>query len=205
MGRVRKLKLTRVECPSCGHPLVSKQREEDLLFVCDCGTIHMRDPKPKEVEYQIARPRDARRPDNVYVPFWRVSAHVSILGSEVVGGYIHRLATLIEGGDGRYSGSLDIYIPATKLPAEEFRKWAVAFTNNPPRYAEHKDFGGISRMPCNISKSEAEKLADFVILTNEAEKPGTLQYIQYTMTVNNMSLVFLPFIRDSTARLYINL
>jgi hypothetical protein len=199
------MKLTRVECPKCAQPLVSKMRNEDLLFVCECGTIHIRDPKPKELEYQIAPPRNAHRPDNVYVPVWRVWAHVAIHDSDVVGGLIFSLTSLFDGGGGGYAGDVAIFVPATKLPAQEFRKWATTLTRNPPHYAPSEDFGRIPRLPCNISENEAKELADFIILTNEAERPGTLQNIRYTMTVNHMSLVFLPFVRDVRGTLHINL
>lgn len=199
------MKLTRVECPKCGQPLISKSREEDLLFVCDCGTIHMRDPKPKEMVYEIAKPRDPNRPDNVYVPFWRVFAHVAIHGSEVVGGAVFSLTSLFQGQPRGYAGNVVIFVPATKLPVQEFRKWATTLTRNPPGYSAAKDFARIWRMPCNISEEEAKELADFIILTNEAERPGTLQNIHYTMTVNDMSLLFLPFIRDVQGTYHINL
>ncbi|MFQ6107385.1 MAG: hypothetical protein ACE5QF_07360 [Thermoplasmata archaeon] len=201
---MRNLKLTRVECPRCHSPLVSKQRDEDLLFLCECGTMHTRDPEPKEIPYEIARHSPVHKANRVYVPFWRVSAYVAILDSDVAGGYLYNLSTLL-GRGGQSSGNIDIHVPGSKLPAEEFRRLAIALTNSPPRYSRADDFGGVLRMPCNISEKEAQELADFVILTNEAEKPGTLQYIRYDMTISNVSVLFLPFTREAWGGLNIDL
>lgn len=198
------VKLTRVECPKCKVPLVSKQREEDLLFLCECGTIHVREPDPTVISYEIAEPFDMSGGNMVYVPFWRVSTTVRILDSDVAGGFVYKLSAFFQ-GSGQSVAQVNVFVPATKLPAEEFRKWSTTLTNNPPRYSRAKDFDRIERMPGNVSRKEAEELADFVILTNEAEKPGTLQRIQYEMTINAMSMVFLPFVRDSYGNLTINL
>jgi hypothetical protein len=46
-----------------------------------------------------------------------------------------------------------------------------------------------------ISKQEAAELADFVVVTMEAEQPGVLQKLDYTLTVNDTKLVYLPFVR----------
>lgn len=198
------LKLTKVNCPKCNAQLVSKQREEDLLFLCDCGTIHTRDPEPQVIEYDIAKQRDAANPNRFYIPFWRVSAFVRVYDTDVVGGFF-ALTNLFGGGGGQTQGDIDVYVPAAKMPAQEFRKWATMLTNRPPAYTKEKDFGGVWRMPCNISNEEARKMADFVILTNEAEKPGTMQSIRYDMTINKMMVVFLPFIRDQNGYLQIYL
>jgi hypothetical protein len=47
-----------------------------------------------------------------------------------------------------------------------------------------------------VGEEAARKLADFLILTFEAEKPGVMQNIQYQVEVQHTKLVYLPFYQD---------
>ena len=49
--------------------------------------------------------------------------------------------------------------------------------------------------PCGIS---VQQLADFIVLTFEAEKPGVLQDIDYQVRVNDGTLVYLPFLQTGS-------
>jgi len=46
-----------------------------------------------------------------------------------------------------------------------------------------------------IDAEQAKQLADFIVLTYEAEKPGVLQDIAYEVKVNDSSLLYLPFVQ----------
>ena len=45
-----------------------------------------------------------------------------------------------------------------------------------------------------MKRSEAKEMADFVVVTIEAEKPGVLQSLDYTLTVHDAKLVYMPFV-----------
>jgi hypothetical protein len=47
-----------------------------------------------------------------------------------------------------------------------------------------------------IKREEAAAMADFIIVTHEAEKPGVLQQLNYSMTINELKLMYLPFYWD---------
>ncbi len=49
-----------------------------------------------------------------------------------------------------------------------------------------------------MSKEEAMRMADFVIVTMEAERPGTLQTLDYSLQVHDARLVYLPFVRGAS-------
>jgi predicted RNA-binding Zn-ribbon protein involved in translation (DUF1610 family) len=185
------MKVIQVKCPNCEQPIYQKQR--DNMFHCkNCGTIHYRDMKGSHtVEYEIADVNPNVRGRQYYIPFWRVYCHFNIRSRDVEGGYIHKLATKINGGDN--GGMLYIFVPASDLEASTFRSMAVNLTVNNPRYNLRRDFSNVERMPTTLTPEEAAEMADFVAVTLEAEKPGKMQYLDYELKVQETKLVYLPF------------
>lgn len=78
------------------------------------------------------------------------------------------------------------------------KQLAMSLTYEPPRYDVRPDFGGRQRIGSTITKNEAEELADFVIVSMEAEKPGVLQSLSYDLKVNEVKLLYLPFVSGTT-------
>ncbi len=56
--------------------------------------------------------------------------------------------------------------------------------------------GEAPRLPALVTLDVAAKLADFIILSNEAEKPGTLQSLQYSFEPREFHLHYFPFYWD---------
>jgi len=185
------MKVVQVKCPSCNTPVYSKER--DRLFFCDkCNTVHVRDGGVEKVEYEIAEFGKSAQGEKVYMPFWRMYSSFSINSRSVEGGHVFRLASWLKGGGD--SGSLFIYLPAAEMDANSMKYWSSTFTANPPRYATRLNFGGVRRLPAAMSREEAKELADFVVVTMEAEKPGVLQKLNYSLTINDAKVVYLPFV-----------
>jgi endogenous inhibitor of DNA gyrase (YacG/DUF329 family) len=186
------MKVTQVKCPKCELPLYMETQDE--FFYCShCGTIHTRNgPKVERIPYEIAdfRP-DAQTDNRVYVPFWRLHTDFRIKSRDVKGGFFNKIGQALKGGD--KGASIYIYVPASQMETAAFRYWSVNLTINNPRYSARTDFAGTPRMPATTTRDEAIELADFVAVTLEAEKPGTLQYLDYTLTVNEAKVVYLPF------------
>ena len=80
----------------------------------------------------------------------------------------------------------------------EFKHWAMSLTEGQPVYSLRTDFNNVERGPTSVSKEEAMQMADFVIVTMEAERPGTLQYLDYSLQVHDARLVYLPFVRGAS-------
>ena len=93
-------------------------------------------------------------------------------------------------------GRVSIYIPAVGWEPGTFKHWASTMTSNPPQITPMKEFGKYERNPVTVDEAEAQQLADFLILTFEAEKPGVLQEISYEVKVFDMSLLYIPFDRS---------
>jgi hypothetical protein len=174
-------------------------KQKDKLFYCaQCSTMHVRNGGVEKLDYEIAEFGPNAQGEKVFMPFWRVYASLIVRSKNVEGGTLFKIANFLKGGD---SGSMFIYIPAADLNTGDFRRMAVQFTSNPPRYSTRLKFGNEARIPAAISKMEAAELADFVVVTMEAEQPGVLQRLDYTLTVNDTKLVYLPFVRNAQGQL----
>jgi hypothetical protein len=186
------VKIIQVKCPECGQAVYQKTKDE--MFLCqNCGTIHYRDDKgPHKVPFEVAAPNPSSSAQRFFMPFWRLKCDFNIRSRNVQGGLMHKLATSIRGGDN--GGHLYIFVPAAELDTTTFRRLAVSLTTSPPQYSVRQDFGGIERMPTVMMRDEAIEMADFVAVTLEAEKPGTLQYLDYDLKVLEAKLVYLPMV-----------
>jgi hypothetical protein len=189
------MKVVQVKCPGCGNPI--QMKKVDLLFLCDkCGTLHVRDGGTERLDYEVAEFGRGAHGEKVYMPFWRVYASFVIRSKKVEGGAVFRLSRWIKGdSDG---GDLFVYVPAAELDINSFKRLAVDMTVASPRYPTRLDFGGVERLPAAISKAEAIEMAEFVVVTMEAEEPGVLQNLDYSLTVKDAKVVYLPFVRSAS-------
>lgn len=184
------MKIVQVRCPSCANPI--QMKEVDRFLLCDkCGTMHVRDGGVQKLDYEIADFPPGVEGTKVYVPFWRLYVSFTIQSKEVKGGNLHRLGRWLKGDSD--SGDMFVYVPAAEMDIGTFKRLAVDTTLSPPRYATRMDFGGVRRVPSVMGKDEAAEMADFVIVTMEAEEPGVLQRLNYTLEVKDARVVYLPF------------
>ena len=189
------MNVIQVKCPSCNSPIYMKQK--DRLFYCEkCNVMHVRDGGIEKVDFEIGEFGPSAQGDKVFMPFWRIYASFVVRSKSVEGGTLFRLSQWIRGaGD---SGNIFIYIPAAEMDTANFRRLATQLTTSNPRYNTRLNFAGYPRIPVSMSKQEAAELADFVVVTMEAEQPGTLQRLDYSLTVNDTKMVYLPFIRTAS-------
>jgi len=187
------VKVTQVKCPQCDLPIYMRQKD-DFFYCSSCGTIHVRGIHGVErIPYEIANFRPGTPLDDChYIPFWRLQCDFQIKSRSVEGGYLHKLSNALKGGDD--GGQLRIFVPASDLDIAVFRYWSVNLTVNNPRYSVRDDFADVQRMPATTGREEAIELADFIAVTLEAEKPGTLQYLDYDLEVQEAKVIYLPFI-----------
>ena len=188
------MKVIQVKCPQCNSPIMSKVK--DKVFVCSqCNAVHIRDGGVEKMDVEIAEFNQTAQGERTYMPFWRVYATLVIRSKSVEGGTLFKLTSFLKGGSD--SGNMFIYIPAADLDTANFRRMAVQYTSNPPKYPTRLNFGNVVRLPAVLSKQEANELADFVVVTMEAEQPGVMQRLDYSLTVNDTKLVYLPFVKSA--------
>jgi hypothetical protein len=159
--------------------------------------MHTRDEGVEKVDFEVGEfSPSAPQGEKVFVPFWRVYATFQIRSKQVEGGTIFKLTSWLKGGND--SGNMFIYVPACALDPGSFKMMASQMTTRNPRYATRLNFGGMPRIPVAMSKKEAAELADFVVVTMEAEQPGVLQQLDYSLTVNDTKIIYLPYIRTAS-------
>ena len=186
------MQVIQVKCPKCGNPIMSKQK--DIVFYCTtCNTMHIRNGDVQILDVEIGDFNKTATQDRVYVPFWRMYSTVVINNIRSEGGGFHKLASWLR-GDGGNSGNLFIWVPASEMEIGRFKSMAINFTLNPPPYNTRMDFGTVPRLSAIMKQAEALEMADFVVVTIEAEKPGVLQNLDYTLTVHDAKLIYLPFV-----------
>jgi len=186
------MNVIQVKCPSCNSPIYMKQ--VDRMFYCDrCNVLHSRDKGVEKIDFEIGEFAPSAQGEKFFMPFWRVYASFVVRSKRSEGGTMFKLFSWLKGGSD--SGNMFIYIPAAEMDTASFRRLATQFTSSSPRYATRLNFGGMQRMPVAITKEEASELADFVVVTMEAEQPGVLQTLDYSLTVNDTKMVYLPFVR----------
>ena len=186
--------LNPVKCPSCGKAIEGKTA--DLVFRCDCGVMHTRDDRgTRELAYQIASPRTGDVPPSalVFIPFWVLDSHVDIHHTSTEGGWFMRKILGKDHKDGRFY----IFVPGVDWDPNTFKHWSSTFTKNPPRMHPATTFGPYERWAVTVEEGQASALADFMILTFEAEKPGTLQSISYEVKVLGIHLAYIPFLKGN--------
>jgi len=172
-------------------------KQKDRVFYCDkCNVMHTRDEGVERIDFEIGEFSPSAQGERVFMPFWRIYATLQVRSKQVEGGTMFKMASWLKGGSD--SGNLFIYIPATNLDPGNFKQLAMQLTTSNPRYPTRLNFGGINRLPVAITKKEASELADFIIVTIEAEQPGKLQYLDYLLTVNDAKMVYLPFVKTAS-------
>jgi hypothetical protein len=189
------MKVVQIKCPRCQTPIYSKVK--DMAFYCShCRTMHIRNGGVNIIDFDIAEFNINSAPDRVYLPYWRLFTTFTINESKVAGGTLHKLGRLLKGTAN--GGNLFIYIPAWETEVAEFKRWAMDMTEAQPIYSLRTDFNNVDRYPTAMSREEAMQMADFVIVTLEAEKPGTLQYLEYGLQVQDARLIYLPYVRTAS-------
>lgn len=185
------MKVIQVKCPKCNAPIVMKQK--DRLFLCtQCNTLHTRDEGVEVIPFEIAEFHPNIHGDDVYVPFWKMNATFEIRYKRSEGGIISKLAAFVKGGSN--TGNIAIFIPATDLDTATFRRLVSLFLSNPPRYTTRFNFGGVRNLPSTVTRKEAAELADFAVVTMEADQPGVLQNLDYSLKISDSKIVYLPFV-----------
>lgn len=189
------LRLITLKCEKCGSLLNADPK--DVVYYCGhCGTgyelISEKDELvPMNIDFAVSKkPVDAAV---VYLPFWVFDADIQIGSRDSSGSVTGFLKKALGGNDSERTVD-KFYVPAFDAPLENIKKLGLEFTKHQPDLETIKKdriTGGI------CSSRDAEKLADFIFLSSEAEKPDTLKHISYTMGLSNKRVVGIPFYKTS--------
>jgi|GEM_PF-2671610 len=181
------IKLVPLKCPKCGSVLKSKRK--DLVYQCEnCGTF-IYAPTGEVLDVRILEFEIIRNARKYYMPFLTYHTVARIYDEEVRGFFAQR-------GMG---GEWITYIPAGgSLPSEEAVRISKLFTSNPPRNKnEVESFRDAAPLPMEIPIEAGPKLAEFVFLSYEVDRPGILQDIRYDFEAKFKGVVYVPVYYDN--------
>ncbi len=187
-------KLVPVTCPGCKNPVYSK--DIDSVILCPrCGVLQAKDGAVSVVEYEAGAFTRAGDGEKIYLPFWKLGVSYNIRSERTDGaGFLSRLAGMA-GGAG--AGGIDMMLPAFNLEPPKFKELAKGLTLQAPRYNAGPLEPSVRREPAAVTIDMTDEMADFLFVTIEAEKPGTLQQLAYDLKVNSKKLVYLPYYRKN--------
>ena len=180
------VKLVPLKCPKCGSIL--KAQRKDLVYQCEnCGTF-IYAPTGEALDVSILDFEITHKGKKYYMPFLTYLTKVHIYDEEVRG-------FLAERGMG---GEWITYIPAGgSLPGEEAVRMSKMFTSNPPRNKnEVQSFRDASPLPLEIPIEAGEKIAEFIFLSYEVDRPGILQNIRYDFEAKFSKMIYVPVYYD---------
>jgi hypothetical protein len=182
-------KIVPIICPGCKNPMYGK--DNDTVLLCsNCGTMHARDGKVTVIEYEAGafKPGDGEK---TYMPFWKLGVDFNVRYQKVAGAMVSKFAGFLNGDSN--AGRMDMFLPAFKLEPMRYKDLAEKLTFGQPGYAPERLDPSVKREPCAVGIDMTDEMADFLFVTIEAEKPGTMQQLDYDLKVTSKKLVYLPY------------
>lgn len=185
---VQGIDLVPLKCIRCGTPLPAEPGE--VAWVCGiCGQGLRLDVayglRPLEVNFA----RVAQEAGFQWLPFWVARGQVTFSERETYGR--DRRA------DELWQQRQTFILPAFECSLEEAGAWGVRFLRHPLRL--DVGTGGVLEQ-VTIGPDEAYTLAEFVVLTVEAERRDRLKRVAFRLELEGPALWALPFIQTGAER-----
>jgi hypothetical protein len=174
------VELVLLKCIQCGTPVPAD--EDEVAWVCaTCGRgLLLTDTGlvPINVSWAAAQAGGRTGPAR---PVWVFTGSVEIVSRESYSGRGR--------ADGLWSQPVHLYVPAYTCPLQELEDVGAKLTRQQP---------GITPGPagtlkgCTLLPSEARTVAEFIVLTIEAEQKDKLKHIEVLLKVGPPELWVLP-------------
>jgi hypothetical protein len=187
-------KIVPIICPGCKNPMYGK--DDDMVFLCsNCGTLHARDGKVTVIEYEAGAYAKQTDGDKVYLPFWKLGVDFHIKYQKVEGGAVSKFMGFLKGDSN--AGHIDTFLPAFEMEPVRYKELAGRLTLSQPKYTPDRLEPSVKREPCKVDMDMIDDMADFLFVTIEAERPGTMQQLDYDLKVTSRKLVYLPYYKKN--------
>lgn len=189
------VKLIPIKCPECNEPM--KSRGQDIFFYCDiCHKgYEISEEKLRSVDVQFMRIREKYGESGRTIPFWIFSVKLGIKLREAqqdVSGLFSDLAQFLTGVyvTREKGGYMKFYVPANPDPLEKIVDTGKRLTLMQPEWE--------AMQPCSFEElaynsEDAAKLADYIFITSEIEKPDVLIKIYYELELKLPKLAVIRF------------
>lgn len=188
--------LEAIKCQKCGSGLVVEVNDS-IVYCSSCGSgfeIQNGEMIPIEINFAAAALR--AQGEMVYKPFWLLKTHVEILQRDAGGAF---LKNLFGGSDSQTSGSINFYIPAFYCSIDTMKNLAMEFTTRNPVASPQKY--NTKLVGFAYGKEDAKKLAEFILISMEAEKKDVIKRFNYKIDVNSYEILGIPFYDSGNGRI----
>lgn len=184
-----------IKCANCGSTL-SVEINDVITYCTSCGSgFELVDGKLCPIEVNFISPIKPQQGDLIYKPFWELKANVSIIERDASGGFLRKIFT---GSASEGGGMLNFVIPAFDCSIESLKKLAMYYTFQTPILSPQKF--SVSLKGFSYGREDARKLAEFTLISFEAEKSDTIRSLKYEIEFLNDSILGIPFylLKDKT-------
>ncbi|MBK8551699.1 MAG: hypothetical protein IPL53_11800 [Ignavibacteria bacterium] len=180
--------LEAVKCKKCASGLLVEVND-NIVYCSSCGSgfeIINGELIPIEINFAAAALRGEG--EMIYKPFWLLKTKISIAERKASGNF---LKNIFGGGNDNTSGDIIFYIPAFYCPIETMKNLATQFTIKHPVASPQKYNTKLTGFA--YGKEDAKKLAEFILISLEAEKSDTMKSFNYDMKFESMEILGIPF------------
>ena len=179
------VELVPLQCVRCSTPV--RAAPDEVAWVCaNCGQGLLLDGasglRALVVKYAAA----AQQAGLIWRPFWVAATRVTFHARQTYG---HD-----RGPDEIWSAPRTFILPAFECSLEEAGAWGMGFLRQPPRLAEGSTgvLEGVT-----VDAQAARALAEFVVLTVEAERRDQLRSVAFDLDLEPPVLWAMPFTNES--------
>ncbi len=180
------VRLIPLRCPQCSFALAAAN--DEVAFGCpQCGHVVRLEGETLAAQPAFwGVPRPGPAPAS-WLPFW------SFPGRTVIGRRETQGWNLAGGGpDPLWQQAQRLWVPGFALPIDLAKGWGMSLTRSQPRFQTGAAPSGVALRGCVVDLADARKLAEFVVLSIEAERPDMLKDIAVVLPDGQPELWMLP-------------
>jgi hypothetical protein len=188
------VRLIALKCPRCERPL--RPAPSEVAFACgECGQVVRVAGDaiaPQIAHWAAARPGASVRD---WLPFWTLPGEVRFSRRKTDG---FQLAQLVggTGADPLWERARRLWVPAFRLELDEAQRWGARLTREAREYTHGPMPDGAPLRGCELDLDDARRLAEFIVLSIEAERSDTLADLEFTLPDGEPELWLLPWDGD---------
>lgn len=180
--------LEAVKCKKCGSGLLVEVND-NIVYCSSCGSgFEIVKGELIPIEINFAAATIGSEGEMIYKPFWLLKTHISITGRKASGNF---LKNIFGGSSDNTSGDITFYIPAFYCSIEVMKNLATQFTIRNPVASPQKY--NTKLVGFAYGKEDARKLAEFILISLEAEKSDTMKSFNYDINFESIEILGIPF------------
>ena len=188
--------LEAVKCKKCDSGLMVEVND-NIVYCSSCGSgFEIINGELVSIEINFASAAIRGEGEMIYKPFWLLKAHINIAERKASGNF---LKNIFGGSNDNTSGNIAFYIPAFYCSIESMKNLATQFTIRNPVASPQKY--NTKLIGFAYGKEDAKKLAEFILISMEAEKSDTMKSFNYDMKFDSMEILGIPFYKTGNGGL----